>query len=939
MSIEDLSASCQLALEAAHMAIWDSNILNGKVDEGEVAWSDQLATLLDASDHNPPITFLDFLAFVHPDDRQRVRHTIATAVETLTAYQLEYRVIWADASVRWLAAKGRPLRDPQGHVDRTLGVVWDITALKEAEERLRLALTAARMAIWDSIIRNGQVDEGEVIWIDHGASLLGLSLDRIKMPYREFLSAVHPGDRERVRQTMQQAAGALTNYDVEYRVIWPDGSEHWLAAQARAFGDALGHPVRTAGIVWDITARKEAEAHFHLALDAARMAIWQSDILTDTVYWSPEGAALFGLSAKPFESTCEVFLHFIHPDDRARVQHSFEQAIDKLETYFVAYRVILPDWGIRWIAAKGRVHANKEGKPARTLGTLADITAQKEAEIALQEQKELAEITLRSIGDGVITTDTEGKVQSLNRIAEQLTGWPGELAIGHPIDRILNLVDEVTRQPLENVALKCLRLGQTIAVPPTSLLISFDGREIPVEDSAAPIWSKDGHIVGVVVVFQDVSHERQLKQELSWHAAHDPLTGLMNRREFEKIGAMTLARAKQERDTHALLYLDLDQFKIVNDTCGHIAGDELLRQLTALLQSQMRHADVLARLGGDELGVLLFNCPIEQAHYLADELREAIKKFRFMWGQRTFELGVSIGLIEINSDSKPFSELMSAADMACYLAKEQGRNRVHLYKETDVVLAKRYGEMLWVSRLGEALKQERFILHSQPIVHLNGAHSKHAEILIRMVDETGEMILPGAFIPAAERYALMPAIDRWVIETFFRHLNDLNGSNGAADSIQYAINLSGVSLSEDNLLDFITERLQFYGILPNSICFEITETAAISNLAKGKRLMSELKKIGCSFSLDDFGSGLASFEYLKNLPVDFIKIDGAFIKNIATNPIDRTMVAAINDVGHAMGIRTIAEFVEDDAILKAVRSIGIDFAQGYAVGSLQPLSM
>ncbi|MBC7415576.1 MAG: EAL domain-containing protein, partial [Herminiimonas sp.] len=373
--------------------------------------------------------------------------------------------------------------------------------------------------------------------------------------------------------------------------------------------------------------------------------------------------------------------------------------------------------------------------------------------------------------------------------------------------------------------------------------------------------------------------------------------------------------------------------------CGHCAGDVLLQNLAGLLQSHMRDSDVLARLGGDELGVLLLNCPPRQAMALADKLREAIKDYRFVWDRNSFEVGASIGLVTIDNTSKSTSELLSAADRACYAAKEQGRNRVHVHEETDLVLARRHGEVVWVARLNDALAHNRFQLFVQPIRRLDGSESRQAEILIRMRGEDGVLILPGAFLPAAERYDLMLALDRWVIDAVCQHLmTERERAPPPLQPTMLSINLSGVSFNDDQLHDFILDRFAQYGIAPTQICFEITETAAVASFNKAKAFMLRLQTIGVQFSLDDFGSGLSSFAYLKSLPVDFLKIDGLFVRDIATNEVNRAMVTAINHVGHVMGIRTVAESVETPEALAEVRAIGIDFAQGYALSALEPLA-
>lgn len=688
----------------------------------------------------------------------------------------------------------------------------------------------------------------------------------------------------------------------------------------------------------------EADLRLQLALDAAGLCVWDcsiigGDVTLGNLTWSATGAALLGLPAAPQRQSCRAFLERIHPQDRDRVRDSMQAAVKHGASYALAFRVLWRDGDERWLSVRARLFQEGQEGASRALGIIADVTHEKRAELALISKKDMAEMTLDSIGDGVLTTDAHGIVRTMNRVAEHLTGWRCEDAIGADIDKVFRIVDELSDEPFENPVLKCLRLDQTIAVSNRSALISRNGHRVAIEDTAAPIRSSDGSTVGAVIVFHDVSHERQLRHELSWQASHDALTGLINRREFEFQVVAALASAKSDGDTHALLYMDLDQFKIVNDTCGHGAGDVLLQHLAHLLQSHMRDSDVLARLGGDELGVLLLNCPQRQALALAEKLREAIKDYRFAWNRNTFEIGVSIGLVTIDENSKSTSELLSAADQACYVAKEQGRNRVHFYQETDLVLAKRHGEILWVSRLNEAFDKQRFQLFVQPIASLNGATARHAEVLLRMVTDDDRLILPGAFIPAAERYDLMLAIDRWVIETVCRHLKARRDEAppGFVDSV-FSINLSGVSHNDDQLHDFIVECFARYGTPPAQICFEITETAAVASLNKAKLFMTRLQGIGVQFSLDDFGSGLSSFAYLKSLPGNFLKIDGLFVRDLATNDINRAMVSAINEVGHVMGIKTIAEYVETGDVLEAVKAIGIDFAQGYAISKLQSLT-
>ncbi|MCC5632867.1 EAL domain-containing protein [Nostoc sphaeroides CHAB 2801] len=563
-----------------------------------------------------------------------------------------------------------------------------------------------------------------------------------------------------------------------------------------------------------------------------------------------------------------------------------------------------------------------------------------QAQEALFQEKELAQVTLQSIGDAVITTDSQGLVRYLNPIAQQMTGWSQLEAQGLPLWEVFQIINETTREPVVNPLEKALREGHSTSLANHTILISRNGDEFAIDDSAAPIRASNGEIIGAVMVFHDVSRTRTLSRQLSWQASHDALTGLLNRREFEHHLEQTINDAKAHNQQHALCYLDLDQFKIVNDTCGHIAGDELLRQVTALFQGQVRKTDTLARIGGDEFGLLLNQCSLQQAQRVSNTIRQKVQELRFIWQEKLFTIGISIGLVMIDTQSKSVAHVLSLADAACYAAKNRGRNRVQVYQVDDVELLRHKGEMEWVTRITQALEENRFCLYYQTIIRVlpTQIEEQHYEVLLRLQDETGALVLPMAFIPAAERYNLMHLIDRWVIRTLFaiqgQHYrdswNDYQSRNQPCNSI-YAINLSGASINDDQFMGFLHEQFALHQIPPQMICFEITETVAISNLAKASLFISELRSLGCRFALDDFGSGMSSFTYLKNLPVDYLKIDGSFIRQILDSSIDLAMVEAINNVGHIMGLQTIAEFVENDGILEKIKGLGVDYAQGYSI--------
>jgi diguanylate cyclase (GGDEF)-like protein/PAS domain S-box-containing protein len=678
----------------------------------------------------------------------------------------------------------------------------------------------------------------------------------------------------------------------------------------------------------------DLEERNELALFSANDGLWDFDTLNNRVYLSPRWKSMLGYDESDVGQAPD-WRTLVHSDDMSRVQTAIRDHVAGKTPIFESLhrmRHATGEW--RWVISRAKAKVDDKGRLLRLVGVELDITERKLYEDALFREKESAQITLQSIGDGVITTDSKGVIDYLNPVAESLTGWRLEDSQGRAIEEIFRAFHEETCEPLENPLAVAIRRTRSIKSVRPMLLIRRDGNEIYVESTASPIRDGSGAVSGGVLVFHDVSEARELNRRLSYHASHDVLTGLVNRREFENRMERALKSAKARETSYALCCLDLDQFKIVNDTCGHSAGDALLGQVGALLKSKVRWRDTLARLGGDEFGILLESCSLDEAMRTAEALREAVRNFKFTWEERTFRLGASIGVVPISADNADVASVLSAADSACQAAKEAGRNRVHSFEENDIDLMRRRREMQWAARINNALEEGRFELFRQTILPLQKPEAgAHYELLLRMRDEAGKIVAPDNFMTAAERYGITPSIDRWVIENAFRWL--VSEADEREKLTMCSINLSGQSLGDDKFLPYVIDQFHRSGLDATKICFEITETAAIASFSQANRFIQALKELGCKFALDDFGTGLSSFGYLKHFPVDYLKIDGSFVKEILHDPIDREMVRSINEIGHLTGKQTIAEFAENQEIINMLQSLGVDYAQGYGVSQPQ----
>ena len=585
------------------------------------------------------------------------------------------------------------------------------------------------------------------------------------------------------------------------------------------------------------------------------------------------------------------------------------------------------------LAVEMEISALRHSDGDKIIVSITDVSALVATRQKLLDEHERALVTLRAIADGVITTDIQGVVSSINPVAEKLTGWEANEAIGRHITEVFQTLNEKTGEKVSDSVIQCLEQGAIVELGADKVIMHRNGMQIPVEDSAAPIHSSKGEIIGAVLVFHDVSQSRAHAHEVEYQANHDELTGLLNRREFDARLSKSIDKAKEKDSQNILLFMDLDRFKLVNDTAGHAAGDELLKQITKLMSGMLRQRDTFARLGGDEFAILLEHCSEKVGLKLANKIRVAVEDFRFFWNSQVFNIGVSIGMVPFSGSAKSADNILSEADAACYTAKESGRNRVQVY---DVTSAQKRGESSIINLLVEAFENCRMQLYQQPIIATDTAvKQSHYEILVRMLSAKGDVISPGMFLPAAERYGLATTLDRWVVKSCFAWLAQHQSS--FKHDFVFAINLSGQSITDLQFSLFIKQQFEDYRINKSSICFEITETSAMKDLEKARAFINDLKHLGCLFSLDDFGSGHASYAHLKNLPVNFLKIDGMFVKDIEHDPIDFSIVKSMNEVGQVLGMKTIAEYVENDAIKQKLIDIGVDFLQGYGVARPAPL--
>jgi diguanylate cyclase (GGDEF)-like protein/PAS domain S-box-containing protein len=884
--------------------------------------------------------------------KQQEKLAYARLVEDGQQYYESTRVR-ADGSFVQVAITLSPELNERGDIVGVTKFVRDISLLRkteqdlatsEADMRLVFNNSPSMLAYWNRDLTNRFANSAYEKWFGvdarelkgrHLRELLGSELFELNKPYIEGVLAGEPQIFEREIATPSGMRHSLARYvpdqrDGEVVGFLVEVSDVTPLKQAQI---ALEHEVATRKLAFARLA--ETAGHLEEAQRIGQVGNWHWDAVADQTFYSPEMYRILGLDAAVGAPKLSDRGRIYTPESFARIQEWVKQAIATGVSLEEDLEFVRPDGTHGWIEARGEA-VYIDGCVVALRGTAREITERRRLMGELAEQHELMRVTLESIADAVITTDAQGAITWLNPVAEHLTGWLNTEAVGHPLSTVLRVIHEEPGGAEYSSIGSSLEEGSVGMPLVGSVLISRNGTAFGIEDSVAPILDRSGKQLGTVIIFRDVTEQRRLSNEIAFRATHDGLTGLVNRSEFEARLKQALERARLYNGIGALLYIDLDQFKIVNDACGHAAGDELLQQVARRLKDCVRTSDTVARLGGDEFGVLLHTCTQEDAEAIAQKICELIDVYRFVHEGQRYRIGVSIGLVPIDQRWSDLSSILKAADACCFTAKESGRNRVHAWRQHDAQRHARGSDMQWATRLEQALDEDRILLYAQRILPLKETHSVlHAEVLVRLREADGGIVLPGAFLRAAERFNLATRIDRFVLKkalatlaqhTELRTIGTLN------------VNLSGVSVSDYAFHRYAIQTLRAAGTeICQRLCLEVTETAAISNMNDAVAFIDQVRALGCRVALDDFGAGTSSFGYLKSLPVDMIKIDGQFVTNMNNAPLDEAAVQCFVQVAKIVGVQVVAECVEQQDVYDRLKALGVDWVQGFLLHHPQPL--
>ncbi|WP_428503459.1 PAS domain S-box protein [Roseateles sp.] len=955
VTVGDVTAlkSTQLALEEAQR-LGQAGSWSWRVDGDQVVWSPQMYAILGCDPQAAAPSFAEQASLYAEPDYARLRAQVERTLQTGEPYTLELRYRQPNGQGGWVEARGETVRSVSGQVTGLRGTVQEITqrreqqlALELAQDRLQ-AMYETTPAMLHSIDAKGRLLHVSDAWL----ACLGYRRDEVI----GRLSSDFLAEESRVRASQEVLPRFFETGrcdDVPYQMLTRAGEAVDVLLSAILERDSRGQPVRSLAVVQDVTLRRRAErelakehARLRNLIEGTNAGTWEWNVQTGELIVNSRWAAILGWSLEEIGAVTNRFRADIaHPDELPETRKLLSEHFHgNSDAYVAEVRLRHREGHWIWVEDRGRlITRSADGSPEWVFGIQIDITERKRRDevvlrlsAELAEQHELMRVTLESIGDAVITTDAAGLINWLNPVAERMTGWLSSEALGRPVLQVFQIVNEETREPAPDPVAACMAEGRIVGLAHQTILISRDNTEYGIQDSAAPILNARGDMLGVVLVFHDVSEQRRLSGEMTYRATHDALTGLVNRAEFETRMLRTLRNAQENDSHHALMYIDLDQFKLVNDACGHAIGDQLLQQVSKLLADAVRTRDTLARLGGDEFAIILEHCTMEQASRVAQKICDRMNDFRFIHEDRRFRIGTSIGLVPVDKRWASTAAIQQAADTSCYAAKEAGRNRVHAWFDSDAAMRARSHEIQWTSRIESALDGDGFELFAQRIECLKGqAQGIHAEVLLRMRNADGTLVQPGSFLPAAERFHLVSRVDRWVLSRSAQWLRNL-ASPERIESL--SVNLSGQSVGDRAFHAWAYELLAQLGpAVCSKLCLEITETVAVTNLADAAVFIEQVRAAGVKVSLDDFGAGASSFGYLKALPVDYLKIDGQYIRTLVSDPLNDAAVRCFNDVARLMGLKTVAEFVDSTDVLNRLQAIGVDYAQGYLLHRPEPI--
>lgn len=910
-----------------------------KLKENKLIWSDRLFEIHGFKPGELDVSFETVDKLIHPEDLETVKKTVFEAFENKTSCSYQNRILRHDGSIAHVFVQAQCQVDEDGNPEAIFGTAKDITEeilfqeyQKASERKMFHAQRLAKMGFWESELSN---EDNTVLLSDTARDIIRVSENKISA--LDIRAMIPPEDLPVLDEKFDELRknGKIAN--LVHQIVFADGEKAKIHMILDKISDGMGGE-KFFGVIMDITERTQVEESLikseHMLKEAQRIAnigFFDFNFEANEYFWSPEHYKIFELDPEQDKVLGpEELLIYTHPDDLEMVMGVRAKLDEGLREYEFEHRIIVGSGKIKHVSVKTEARFADDGRPTGVMGSITDITKSKENELLIRESEEKFKALYDENPSIFFTLDSKYRIASANEYGAEQIGSPVEDLVGKPY---LSLVYRDDLKKAEDFLGRCLSNESQIERCEIRKC-SKKGALIWMRMTARKVMGADNSFQ-IMLVCEDITEMKLLSNQLAYQARHDALTGLINRYELENRIKHSHKQSIRTGQVHAICYMDLDQFKVVNDTCGHLAGDEMLRQLGALLREKSKDHTV-ARLGGDEFAVLINSNDLDEAYNLIESIRDAIEKFRFVWVGRIFSVAASCGLARISTETQNVNDLLRQADIACYEAKESGGNRIQVYQSGKHGLTEEKGDVHWLSELKVAMDENRLQLFAQPILAKGeSASGQRYELLLRFKDRDGQIHLPCRFLQAAERYNYSTTLDAWVVDSYLNWLMENHGHLAQLDKC--FINLSGRSLGDGSFSDHLIDSFRCLKVPAKKICFEITETAAIGDLDTALDFMERLSKLGIEFALDDFGSGMSSFAYLKHLPVDYLKVDGEFSLDVDEDPIDQAMMKSIVEIARVMGKKTVAEFVESASVLNMLHSIGVDYAQGYHLGRPQPL--